>query len=282
MKILFITSAKGIDYLSDCIFHGLVDSGHDVLDSKYLWYLSKPMPDDVRLKLYGRGFTLSGNLPDRSHLDRSNIEEKIKSKEFDAIIYGSITRGDDFLELVKNVYPKEKVAICDGEDNTKFNAEYAKYGICFKRELIDAKYYPISFAIPEEKMIIPQAKIVKTRLLAAAIPGTPFNYTYTNEKDYYDGYTTSFFGLTCKKGGWDCLRHYEIVASGCLPYFREYEKCPQFTMTNWPRNLQREANYMFETNDLSNYNEVLSKFVNYCKANLTTKCLANAEMLLEL
>ena len=43
MKILFITSALGIDYLSDCVFHGLVQSGHDVLDSKYLWYLSKPL-----------------------------------------------------------------------------------------------------------------------------------------------------------------------------------------------------------------------------------------------
>ena len=40
MKVLFITSAAGVDYLADCVFHGLVDSGLDVVDSKYLWYLS--------------------------------------------------------------------------------------------------------------------------------------------------------------------------------------------------------------------------------------------------
>lgn len=40
MKILFITGAGCLDYLEDCVFHGLVSLGLDVTDSKYLWYLS--------------------------------------------------------------------------------------------------------------------------------------------------------------------------------------------------------------------------------------------------
>jgi hypothetical protein len=30
-----------------------------------------------------------------------------------------------------------------------------------------------------------------------------------------------------KKGGWDCLRHYEIIGNGCMPYFENIEKCPK-------------------------------------------------------
>ena len=31
----------------------------------------------------------------------------------------------------------------------------------------------------------------------------------------------SYFGSTKKKAGWDCMRHYEIVASGAVPFFDE-------------------------------------------------------------
>ena len=37
----------------------------------------------------------------------------------------------------------------------------------------------------------------------------------------------SWFGLTSKKGGWDSLRHYEIMASGSLLLFRDYDKKPE-------------------------------------------------------
>ena len=272
MKILLITSAAGIDYLADCVFHGLVDSGHEVVDSKYLWYLSQPLSLDQKLRLYGRGFTLSGNLPDRSNIDRSNLEQRISAHEFDCIIYGSITRCSDYLELVKNSYKKSEVIICNGEDNTDFNMELIKIGICFKRESVSAALYPISFAIPESKLRT--TILSKSQLLANIIPGTPFNYTFTDEAKYYDEYGKSMFGLTMKKGGWDCLRHYEIIANMCLPYFKDYNNCPQFIMSNWPHELQRESNAMFETKDYKDYPIVLSEFFNYCKSHLTTKCLA--------
>ena len=39
--------------------------------------------------------------------------------------------------------------------------------------------------------------------------------------------STSWFGLTCKKGGWDCLRHYEIIAAGALLLFKDYNLKPK-------------------------------------------------------
>jgi len=173
MKILFVTSAAGMDYLPDCLFHGLVTSGHDVTDSKYLWYLSGPLPDDVRSGLYGRGFTIAGNLPDRSRLDRSGILERIRDRYYDLVVYGSIKRCSDFMSDVTRAYPKNRVVICDGEDyNDVHPCFFANIGVCFKRELTTpgALALPISFAIPEEKLCI-AGDVQKTRDMAEMIPG---------------------------------------------------------------------------------------------------------------
>ena len=34
----------------------------------------------------------------------------------------------------------------------------------------------------------------------------------------------AWFALTRPKGGWDCLRHYEILAAGTLPYFLDLSR----------------------------------------------------------
>ena len=41
------------------------------------------------------------------------------------------------------------------------------------------------------------------------------------ESEYKRAYSESYFGSTKKKAGWDCMRHYEIVASGAVPFFDE-------------------------------------------------------------
>ena len=67
--------------------------------------------------------------------------------------------------------------------------------------------YPISFSMPPEKIVekIPE----KTRVVAHIIPGNSSTYIYDSEESYYQGYKESFFGITMKKGGWDCMRHYD-------------------------------------------------------------------------
>ena len=72
------------------------------------------------------------------------------------------------------------------------------------------------------------------------------------------------------KGGWDCLRHYEIIASGSLPYFSNFAKVPDHTLKIYPRDLQNKANKL--------YNSYLNKgFIdkfftkNYNKINLDFK-----------
>ena len=36
----------------------------------------------------------------------------------------------------------------------------------------------------------------------------------------------SRFAITTRRGGWDCLRHYEIAAAGAVPCFRQLEAKP--------------------------------------------------------
>ena len=272
MRILFVTRARGVDYLSDCVFHGLVKQGHDVVDSKYMWYNS-PITAQQRMRLYGKGFTIPGLLPDRSNINRSNLQERIRAQEFDIIVYGSIWRCKDYLDTVIKNYPKERIIFLDGEDGIQYNGKYLikellDKGIYFKRQLRDASALPISFSIPEQKLLIQHSP--KGRLQAIIVPGDKSTYIYTRQEDYYQGYATSYFGLTKKKAGWDCMRHYQIIGSRCLPYFMDFQACPRFTMVNWPTELQLEANNMYQTKHLQRYDKVLQAFFSYCKQNLIT------------
>jgi hypothetical protein len=99
--------------------------------------------------------------------------------------------------------------------------------------------YPISFSIPESKIVpsVPE----KTKLYGHIVPGDPSTYIFSDEASYAKDYQASLFGYTCKKGGWDCLRHYEILANGCIPWFRDLDACPANTMTHYPKELVHAA-----------------------------------------
>ena len=123
------------------------------MDSKYLWYLS-PITAEQKMRLYGRGFTISGLLPDRSDIDRSDLPRRIQDREFDVIVYGSIHRCADYLDLVVKNYPRNRIIFIDGEDEpihsgTDTLVQLLDKGIYFKRELKDSRALPISFSFPE-------------------------------------------------------------------------------------------------------------------------------------
>ena len=91
----------------------------------------------------------------------------------------------------------------------------------------------ISFSIPQEKIVekLPQKtktfpKHIVDIEVANKIDGSLTAYAFDNEKDYYADLQASKFGITTKRSGWDCLRHYEIAANGCVPCFRDLDKKP--------------------------------------------------------
>lgn len=129
--------------------------------------------------------------------------------------------------------------------------------------------HPITFSIPNEK-IITRVNKSKDKFLSSLIPGDLKTYIYNTEEDYYKEYRRSFFAKTKKKGGWDCLRHYEIIANGCLPLFDDIENCPEKTLALFPKNMMKECHEVYENFDEQKYYDLLERVLDYTRENLTT------------
>lgn len=280
MKILYITDYKKSfqlsggyinDYLNDLLFYGLTElKDIEVVDSTPIIHLYKDNKEKINPQfLWGKGFT-STYLIDNDNINRTNIEEKIKDKHFDLIIYGSINRCLDYYNIVSKIYSPNKIFLIDGEDSTIIHPLSANHPY-FKRELILNNFIPIHFAIPECKITI--NKLNKTQEYGSIIPGQE-GYKFNIEQEYYDDYNKSYFGVTMKKAGWDCMRHYEILANNCIPYFINLEDCPKQTLTNLPKKLLLEARELANNFDEQKYFFILNELFNYTKQHLTTKQLA--------
>lgn len=90
---------------------------------------------------------------------------------------------------------------------------------------------PISFSFPSAT--ISRSIPKKSRSLSSIIPGEP--YGFHDSCDYYGEYERSFYAVTHRKAGWDCFRHAEILASGCLPLMLDIDAVPTHTMTHFPK-----------------------------------------------
>jgi hypothetical protein len=229
-RVLFVSGAQGADYQCDMVLHGLRTLlGADCVDARKLPCLYEGSPAIGLWSIYG-------NLPDIP-IDREDIPAKIASRYFDAIIYGSVHRNRDYLDAVRAAYPPTRIAFIDGEDD-HCTAPLNGAGVYFKREIpADPAYdwiLPIEFAIPASKIRMDAQH--KTIVMAPCDPRDRATYAYyASESAYYDQYSSALFGYTMRKGGWDCARHYEIMAAGALPYFANLEACPARTMWRLPK-----------------------------------------------
>ena len=282
MKILYISKGDHVDYQDDCLCIGLKELfGADVVDINKRYHIYDSYDPVEASKLYGMGMSVTRVLPDLE-VDRTDIQNKIKNRYFDYIIYGSIWRCDSDLKKVLDYYPKNKVALVDGEDETNIHPAFNFGTAYFKRELIHdrSRLFPISFAIPTSKVNF--NSIPKTRLIAVCDPRDKSTYIYKNEKDYYKGYAEAYFGYTMKKAGWDCMRHYEILANECIPLFINLEQCPYHTMTNFPKQLlgELQKDFAVKATYPARYEELWVKYIErfneHTIKRLTTKAVAQS------
>lgn len=265
MKVLFLSTAKldslapnmVSDYQADMLFHGLRSIlGNNCIDIKRMWWMyekDKQESPDKFSKIWGKGFTVYGNLPSDDDIDRSNVYD-LNPDIVCLYIHWSSTGYYNQVEVIADAcrkqWPNSKLAVVDGWDQP-FVPEWAKNYIYFKRELYPEYEHlarPISFAIPKEK--IWDGKSAETNKYGIA-PLIPVNqsidpsymstYIYDNEEDYYKMYQQSRVALTSKKGGWDTLRHYEILANRCIPLFVDIDKCPPKTLHNFPKDLCKKV-----------------------------------------
>ena len=92
---------------------------------------------------------------------------------------------------------------------------------------------PISFSIPEDKIVkeLPKkeklfGKHIVDEEIAENVEGSVTKHAFSNEADYYEDLQKSKFGITTKRNGWDCLRHYEIAANGAVICFKNLKDKP--------------------------------------------------------
>ncbi len=151
-------------------------------------------------------------------MNRIQLGLKTTKDPYEIAVYNAIT--DMYVELRRNLHPR-LVVFDEGQHNEK-----------------KILLHPISFAIPAENIVstIPH----KTKSFGQVIPGKHHTYfNLYNESRYFEDLQRSLFHLTYKKGGWDCLRHLEIVAAGSLPLFINITHCPNHTLVLHPKNVYR-------------------------------------------
>jgi hypothetical protein len=283
MKVLFISNADLPDFQSDMVFYGgRTILGHDFIDVNKVWYMysedknkywNNRVPNNG--KSYGRGFTLYGQFG-VIDMDREDILDKIENRYFDKIIYGSVHRCLDYIDTVKKIYPPKDIIFIDGEDHQYIKWNLIGIGTYLKRELIYTPtefLKPINFAIPSKFIV----NDIPTKVLeyAKIIPGDLRTYIYDNESDYFKGYMDAWFGVTFRKGGWDCLRHYEILMNGCIPFFPDLDKCPPYTMWNFPKKTIMECNSKLQNITIEELKSYTVELLEYTRNNLTTEKLFN-------
>jgi hypothetical protein len=274
-RILFLSDDRE-DYLADSLLHGLISlGGHQIIDypKKEILYLNS-FTSDQRNKIYGRGFTLYGLLPERS-VDRTLIWKRLETGWFDLVILGNVWRQFGMLSLLSRLmqHLPTRLLVLDGDDDPRLYPvsftrirehglklpgslrALTKRSCYFKRELderqpqhwrelaIPAKLRPsmrkifnqrliqprqCSFSIPAQWIRQPNLSL-KDKLLPSHVVDSEIcnhfksgtsTYAFLSQQDYFDDLAQARFGITTKRAGWDCLRHYEIAAAGSVPCFR--------------------------------------------------------------
>lgn len=228
MKLLYLTWHKP-DYLADQILIGLRRLlGADCVDWPKKDAVYETCQEDLS-RYHAGGFTCWKILGD-IEIDRGGVYEK----DWDLVVVSKV-----FSRRVRREFGRVRcvrsrscrVCFLDGEDHPNLFEEVLGSGPYFKRELAvpDARVKPISFSIPEKW--IRRTSMVKTKLfprhvqckeaykLTAVSAGSVREHCFTNQTEYHDDLGRSLFGVTMKKSGWDCMRHYEIAANHTVPCF---------------------------------------------------------------
>ncbi len=90
----------------------------------------------------------------------------------------------------------------------------------------------ISFSIPEIHIVKSQQKVkdfvthIVDPEVSSNIPGSSSSYVFNSQDEYFADIRSSKFGITTKRAGWDCLRHYEIAANGAVICFKDLDSKP--------------------------------------------------------
>ena len=163
----------------------------------------------------------------------------------------------------------------------------------------NVSFYPIVFGFAEHYLpkTIPRQVRIDNRVMTVnqiclprkwkdfseLIPGKldTYKFGFADELDYRRAYSTAYFAVTMRKGGWDCNRHYEIISSGTMPYFDSLIDAGSHTLSLLPKSLLYQAQSIPGVNrermtidhklfDVDQYKLLLHRLLYYAQHRLTT------------
>jgi len=211
------------------------------------------------LGVRGGGFSLYGLLKEpEGGIDRSFIWQRLAAGWFDAVLVSNVWRQWGLLLQWRELLAMQSLLLLDGDDDQRLyprsGTRVRQFGIgtgltnllqlpnthMFKRELtnrsrkwgLGLNVHPLAFSIPES--LISQQLPNKSQLFPSHIVdqnlsnklGASSNYVFADEQSYRSDLASSRFGITTRRAGWDCLRHYEIAAAAAVICFRDLEQKP--------------------------------------------------------
>jgi len=262
LRILFLTNDRE-DYLADGLLHGLRQlPGLEVVDyprKECMYEGGRQCKVAPEFGVRGGGFSLYGFLTEpHGGIDRSFIWQRLAAGWFDAVLIGNVWRQWGFLLQWHELFAAQPLLLLDGDDDQRLyprsGTRLRQFGIgtgltnllelpsthMFKRELTNRSrkwglrlnVHPLAFSIPESLISLKLPN--KSQLFPSHIVdrdlsnklGASANYVFADEQSYRSDLACSRFGITTRRAGWDCLRHYEIAAAGAVICFRDLAKKP--------------------------------------------------------
>lgn len=253
-QVLFLTEDRE-DYLADSLLHGLIQCPDlAVVDHPRKTALYRDSFGANAIGVRGHGFTLYGLLEERE-VDRSAVPQRLERGAFDLVVLGQVWRQWGQLLDLAPWLQTVPVVLLDGDDDPRLffrsGTRLRRYGwqpfpirsrrcLYLKREwggrgrrLRQPRLAEASFSIPAVKIRDPDPAAKRQDFATHCVDpevgaalGLPGSYAFTSEEAYIADLAASRFAITTRRGGWDCLRHYEIAAAGAVPCFRRLEAKP--------------------------------------------------------
>lgn len=263
MKVLLFTS-KEEDYLQDSIIHGFKSLfGIDAVEfpKKEILYHQKEAIRGGGFTLYGNLIEESVSLSTENieeklksnHFDLIVFTSIARQYHFFLQYFKYIKNkkviildGEDidipfpymwmhFKKYFSRPFPDKHFKYFKREisDNTFFRMGFGLLPKRLARRFFKRRIYPISFSIPATKIVsaLPDKKKlfpvhIVDEEIAKKIEGAQTSYAFESEEAYYQDLQDSKYGITTRRAGWDCLRHYEIAANGAVICFRNLDLKP--------------------------------------------------------
>jgi len=262
LRILFLTDDRE-DYLADGLLHGLRElPSVELVDyprKECMYEGGRKSSVAPEFAVRGGGFSLYGLLHEQEDaIDRSQIYRRLEAGWFDAVVLSNLWRQWGLLMQWRELLARQPLLLLDGDDDERLyprsGTRFRQFGFAnglnvllqaadthlYKRELtrsskpwgLRLQVHPLSFSIPAAVIFdsVPaktqmfQTHIVDSELLELTAGSK--EHFFVDESAYRSDLGAARFGITTRRAGWDCLRHYEIAASGTIPCFRNLNNKP--------------------------------------------------------